>query len=72
MQNDVSLSAKAYLGDSDLSEVPPQTILERVYARIQSDHGVRPPEFKHCQDLIQLSQDFSERLSSNRANYDEF
>ncbi|KES23064.1 AAA domain-containing protein [Pseudomonas sp. AAC] len=72
VQNDVSLSAKAYLGDSDLSEVPPQTILERVYARIQSDHGVRPPEFKHCQDLIQLSQDFSERLSSNRANYDEF
>ena len=37
VQNDVSLSAKAYLGDSDLSEVPPQTILERVYA-----HSVGP------------------------------
>jgi serine/threonine protein kinase len=72
VQGEMRQAAKAYLGDAELDEVPPQEILERVYACIQSAHGVRPPEFKHCQDLINLSQEFSERLSSNRANYDEF
>ncbi|MBV7547414.1 NERD domain-containing protein [Pseudomonas sp. PDM26] len=70
--DELKQAARGYLGECPLDDVPPQDILERVYTSIQSAHGVRPPEFKQCQDLIKLSQEFMERLSSNRANYDEF
>ncbi|WP_164553071.1 AAA domain-containing protein, partial [Pseudomonas viridiflava] len=42
------------------------------YDHVQTVHGVRAPDLKHCLELIQISQEYVERLSSNRANYDEF
>lgn len=72
LMGELNLNATLFLGELVEGESTPQELLERVYDHVQTVHGVRPPEFKHCLDLIQLSQEYVERLSSNRANYDEF
>ncbi|QHE97310.1 AAA family ATPase [Pseudomonas cannabina pv. alisalensis] len=69
---ELNLNASSFLGELVEGESLPQNLLERIYDHVQTVHGVRAPELKHCLELIQLSQEYVERLSSNRANYDEF
>ncbi|WP_164706901.1 AAA domain-containing protein, partial [Pseudomonas viridiflava] len=72
LEGELNLNASLFLGELVEGESTPQKLLERIYDHVQTVHGVRAPELKHCLELIQLSQEYVERLSSNRANYDEF
>lgn len=69
---ELKTNAEEFLGTSVDAIISPNDLLEDIYEHMRNRYGVRPPEFKHCQDLIQLSQEYVERLSSTRANYDEF
>jgi hypothetical protein len=47
-------------------------LLNQVYTLVAGQHGVRTHELNRCLSLISLTNELIDRISSDRANYDEF